>query len=143
MLLLLKTVFTMIFILLLRNYYHKNQIEPVESKPPESPILESIKNWVHDKFVSLWILVVLVNILSLGIPGDEISVFKMFYMVLFLAFVLTFIISFNIWRKFIYSFMLLVVISSILNLTLIYIYQFDDVSLNLNNTINGIDANVW
>ncbi|KAL4712810.1 hypothetical protein ACJJTC_011880 [Scirpophaga incertulas] len=56
------------------------------------------------------------------------TIFRIIYMFLFLVFILMFQISYHFWRKLMYTFWIIVIIYSMINLILIYIYQFDNFS---------------
>ncbi|XP_022834650.1 piezo-type mechanosensitive ion channel component isoform X2 [Spodoptera litura] len=75
-----------------------------------------------------WIYVVVIMLFVIGITGERMTIFRIIYMFLFLAFILMFQISWYWWRKTLYMFWIVVIIYSMINLILIYIYQFDNFS---------------
>ncbi|CAH0700428.1 unnamed protein product [Spodoptera exigua] len=75
-----------------------------------------------------WIYVVVIMLFVIGVTGERMTIFRIIYMFLFLAFILMFQISWYWWRKTLYMFWIVVIIYSMINLILIYIYQFDNFS---------------
>ncbi|KAJ8729263.1 hypothetical protein PYW08_000844 [Mythimna loreyi] len=75
-----------------------------------------------------WIYVVVIMLFVIGVTGQRMTIFRIIYMFLFLAFILIFQISWHLWRKLLYMFWIVVIIYSMLNLILLYIYQFDNFS---------------
>ncbi|CAB3230721.1 unnamed protein product [Arctia plantaginis] len=73
-----------------------------------------------------WIYVVVIMLFVIGITGQRMTIFRIIYMCLFLGFVLMFQISWYWWRRLMYIFWIIVIIYSMINLILIYIYQFDN-----------------
>ncbi|XP_053604167.1 piezo-type mechanosensitive ion channel component isoform X3 [Plodia interpunctella] len=75
-----------------------------------------------------WIYVVVIMLFVIGITGDRMTIFRIIYMFLFLVFILMFQISWYYWRRLMYVFWITLIMYSMLNLILIYIYQFDNFS---------------
>lgn len=75
----------------------------------------------------IWVIMILFTMLIYAIYGTEVNVLKIFYMIYVLIFVTTFQLSIRIWRKILYPFWMCVIASSMINLILIYTYQFDGV----------------
>lgn len=75
----------------------------------------------------IWVAMILCTMFIYAVYGNEVNVLKFSYMIYVLIFVTTFQLSIRIWRKMLYSFWMLVIISSMINLILIYTYQFDGV----------------
>lgn len=75
----------------------------------------------------IWVTMILLTMFTYAIYGNEVNVLKILYMLYVLVFVTTFQLSVRIWRKISYSFWMFVIASSMINLILIYTYQFDGV----------------
>ncbi|XP_076285708.1 piezo type mechanosensitive ion channel component isoform X3 [Lasioglossum baleicum] len=73
-----------------------------------------------------WIAVVAIMLFISGITGERMTVFRIVYMSLFLVLVITFQISWTVWRKMMYTFWLTVIGYSVIMLILVYTYQFDN-----------------
>lgn len=86
----------------------------------------------------LWVLMILLTMFIYAIYGNEVNVFKLCYMVYVLVFVTTYQLSLRLWRKITYALWMLVIVTSMVNLILIYTYQFDDFDY-LWSTYLGID----
>lgn len=75
----------------------------------------------------IWVAMILFTMFIYAIYGTEVNVLKICYMIYVLIFVSTFQLSIRIWRKIMYPFWMFVIVSSMINLILIYTYQFDGV----------------
>lgn len=75
----------------------------------------------------IWVTMILFAMFIYAIYGNEVNVLKICYMIYVLIFVSTFQLSIRIWRKILYPFWMFVIGSSMINLILIYTYQFDGV----------------
>ncbi|XP_049533763.1 piezo-type mechanosensitive ion channel component isoform X8 [Anopheles darlingi] len=75
--------------------------------------------------IKFWIWMVALTLFLSAIIGNRMTMFRIVYMVLFLAFVLTFQFSFKIWRKMMYSFWFTVIGYSMAILVLVYVHQFE------------------
>lgn len=75
----------------------------------------------------IWVTMILFTMFVYAIYGTEVNVLKISYMLYVLIFITTFQLSIRIWRKILYSFWMFVIASSMINLILIYTYQFDGV----------------
>ncbi|XP_071053073.1 piezo-type mechanosensitive ion channel component isoform X2 [Onthophagus taurus] len=101
----------------------------VQSSPSEqkkSKVISLIGSYLRHASVRLWIWVVAITLFVVAITGERMTVFRILYMALFLIFILTFQISFNLWRQMMFIFLLIVIIYSMLILILVYTYQFDN-----------------
>lgn len=56
----------------------------------KNKLMESIGAFVKTLFTKFWIVVVAVMLFTSGITGDEMTVFRIVYMSLFLLFIITF-----------------------------------------------------
>lgn len=132
------TCFTMIFMLALRKFSEEvlqSKESMNDSNVSKSSVVNSVKTWMHETFVTYWIFIVVLTIFLIVLLHSKMTAFRIFYMILFLAFILTFIISFKIWRRFLYTFLFLVVTCAMVNLFLIYTYQFKYVVNFWTNTL--------
>ncbi|KOB65642.1 Protein PIEZO2, partial [Operophtera brumata] len=75
-----------------------------------------------------WIYVVVIMLFVIGVTGGRMTIFRIIYMFLFLSFILMFQISLYWWRRLMYLFWIILIGYSMLNLMLLYIYQFDNFS---------------
>ncbi|CAH0726071.1 unnamed protein product, partial [Brenthis ino] len=93
-----------------------------------SRLLVALGEWFRAACARYWIYVVVIMLFVIGITGDRMTIFRIIYMFLFLVFILMFQISWYWWRRLMYVFWITVIIYSMINLILIYIYQFDNFS---------------
>ncbi|XP_045785084.1 piezo-type mechanosensitive ion channel component isoform X13 [Maniola jurtina] len=93
-----------------------------------SRLLIALGAWMRAACARYWIYVVVIMLFVIGITGDRMTIFRIIYMFLFLVFILMFQISWYWWRRLMYIFWITVIIYSMINLILIYIYQFDNFS---------------
>lgn len=75
----------------------------------------------------IWVTMILLTMFTYAIYGNDVNVLKICYMLYVLVFVTTFQLSIRIWRKISYPFWMFVIASSMINLIMIYTYQFDGV----------------
>uniref|UniRef100_A0A2A4JQR7 Uncharacterized protein n=1 Tax=Heliothis virescens TaxID=7102 RepID=A0A2A4JQR7_HELVI len=93
-----------------------------------SRLMRSLGEHLRALCARYWIYVVVIMLFVIGITGERMTIFRIIYMFLFLAFILMFQISWYWWRKTMYMFWVVVIVYSMINLILIYIYQFDNFS---------------
>lgn len=91
----------------------------------------STASWQRDhamQSVVIWIWTWAIALLLFGYDflGNQISLFKIIYMSLFLMFNISYQVSFKLWRKLLRGFWTFVIFYSMIVLTLIYTYQFDE-----------------
>ncbi|KAG0422317.1 hypothetical protein HPB47_001850, partial [Ixodes persulcatus] len=72
-----------------------------------------------------WIWVVASMLMFISLGGEQVVLYRIVYMLLFLFFVTVFQVSYQLWIKVMYGFWLTVIIYSMLVLILIYSYQFE------------------
>ncbi|CAG4998121.1 unnamed protein product, partial [Parnassius apollo] len=94
----------------------------------QSRLLRAGGAWLRAACARYWIYVVVIMLFVIGVTGDRMTIFRIIYMFLFLSFILMFQISWYWWRRLMYMFWITVIIYSMINLILIYIYQFDNFS---------------
>ncbi|XP_068621049.1 piezo-type mechanosensitive ion channel component isoform X2 [Battus philenor] len=100
---------------------------------PRSRLLRALGAWLRAACARYWIYVVVIMLFVIGVTGDRMTIFRIIYMFLFLAFILMFQISWYWWRRLMYIFWITVIIYSMINLILIYVYQFDNFSKMIEN----------
>ncbi|CAH2104345.1 unnamed protein product [Euphydryas editha] len=100
----------------------------VREEERRSRLLLALGEWLRAACARYWIYVVVIMLFVIGITGDRMTIFRIIYMFLFLGFILMFQISWYWWRRLMYVFWITVIIYSMINLILIYIYQFDNFS---------------
>nr|XP_014270454.1 piezo-type mechanosensitive ion channel component isoform X3 [Halyomorpha halys] len=146
--LLIKTLFTLMFWITLKQYViekreARNQsafadiAAPLqigvgtatglgdESQTKTSQLIKSIGEFCRALLTKFWIWVVASVLFTFGIVGERMTIFRIVYMALALLFILTFQISWTLWRKLMYGFWLILIIYSMLILVMTYTYQFD------------------
>ncbi|XP_065092008.1 piezo-type mechanosensitive ion channel component isoform X11 [Ochlerotatus camptorhynchus] len=149
--LLIKSVFTTMFWVSLRQMIQERQMErrtstiadmaaplqvtvgaattagasgqPLEKK--SSAFITRAGTLINSFLIKFWIWVVAITLFLSGMTGHRMTGFRIVYMALFLIFVLTFQFSFKVWRKMMYAFWLTVIVYSMAILVLVYTYQFD------------------
>ncbi|CAH2240609.1 jg21081 [Pararge aegeria aegeria] len=102
--------------------------EAAREEERRSRMITAIGAWMRSACARYWIYVVVIMLFVIGITGDRMTIFRIIYMLLFLVFILMFQISWYWWRRLMYVFWITVIIYSMINLILIYIYQFDNFS---------------
>ncbi|ODM97774.1 Piezo-type mechanosensitive ion channel component 2 [Orchesella cincta] len=95
--------------------------------------MTNIGNFIKDVLTKFWIWVVAIMLFVIGLGGEEVVLYRIVYMALFLIFILTFQLSYGAWRKMMYGFWLTVIVYSMLILVLIYTYQFAGIPVYLSN----------
>lgn len=103
-------------------------IEGQREEENRSRLLRALGEWLRAMCARYWIYVVVIMLFVIGVTGDRMTIFRIIYMFLFLGFILMFQISWYWWRRLMYVFWITVIIYSMINLILIYIYQFDNFS---------------
>ncbi|CAH1388772.1 unnamed protein product [Nezara viridula] len=146
--LLIKTLFTLMFWITLKQYViekreARNQsamadiAAPLqigvgtatglgdESQTRTSQLIKNIGEFCRGLLTKFWIWIVASVLFTFGIVGERMTIFRIVYMALALLFILTFQISWTLWRKLMYGFWLILIIYSMLILVMTYTYQFD------------------
>lgn len=123
----LKTAFTLVFMISLRQFVQewREGTQDTKTVSPESPFMQKVKKVIRYLFIRFWIFVVALTIFLFGLLGPRMTGIRIVYMILFLIFILSFIFSFYLWGHLMYSFLLFVVFYSMIILALVYTYQFD------------------
>ncbi|XP_055299200.1 piezo-type mechanosensitive ion channel component isoform X31 [Sitodiplosis mosellana] len=147
--LLLKTLFTVTFWLTLRQMKYEDTLQRQSStlahlaapfhvtvsaattdlgpKPEtkKSKLMLRAGKMFKSILMQMWIWIVVFALFFFAIYGREMTVFRIVYMALFLIFMVTFQLSWRVWKKMMYTFWVIVIGFSMLSLTMIYTYQFD------------------
>lgn len=108
-------------------------LETQRQEESRSRLLITLGELLRAAAARYWIYVVVIMLFVIGITGERMTIFRIIYMFLFLGFVLMFQISWYWWRRLMYTFWIVVIIYAMLNLILIYIYQFDNFSKIIAN----------
>ncbi|XP_037297893.1 piezo-type mechanosensitive ion channel component isoform X3 [Manduca sexta] len=103
-------------------------LEAQREEESRSRLLRALGEWLRAMCARYWIYVVVIMLFVIGVTGERMTIFRIIYMFLFLVFILMFQISWYWWRRLMYVFWITVIIYSMINLILIYIYQFDNFS---------------
>lgn len=184
--LLLKTLFTVTFWLTLRQMKYEASLERQSSTLAHlaapfqvtvsaattdlAPKVETKKSKIMMKagaafksiLLQLWIWIVVFALFFYAIIGEKMTIFRIAYMVLFLAFVITFQVSgectnecanmnftfvifqlsWLLWKKMLYGFWLVVIGFSMLTLIMVYTYQFNRIEEYLESWL-GIDTELY
>ncbi|XP_054011749.1 piezo-type mechanosensitive ion channel component isoform X2 [Hylaeus anthracinus] len=97
-----------------------------EAPEIKSKFMKDVGILLKKLLTKFWIAVVAIMLFICGITGERMTVFRIVYMSLFLILIITFQISWTVWRKMMYSFWLTVIGYSVIMLILVYTYQFDN-----------------
>ncbi|KAK9732190.1 Piezo [Popillia japonica] len=97
-----------------------------EQQEQETQILQSIGQYMKKFLSRVWIWIVAITLFAVAITGERMTAFRIFYMALFLFFIITFQLSFKLWKRVMFGFWLTVIIYSMTILILVYTYQFHD-----------------
>ncbi|KRT85167.1 hypothetical protein AMK59_3003, partial [Oryctes borbonicus] len=97
-----------------------------QQQEQETQVLKSIGEHLKTFLSRSWIWVVAITLFAVAITGERMTAFRILYMALFLFFIITFQLSFRIWMKVMFGFLLTVIIYSMIILILVYTYQFND-----------------
>ncbi|XP_026674428.1 piezo-type mechanosensitive ion channel component isoform X4 [Ceratina calcarata] len=95
-----------------------------ETPEIKSKFMKEVGILLKKLLTKYWIAVVAIMLFICGITGERMTVFRIIYMSLFLVLVITFQISWTVWRKMMYPFWLTVIGYSVVMLILVYTYQF-------------------
>ncbi|KAK1122195.1 hypothetical protein K0M31_009421 [Melipona bicolor] len=95
-----------------------------EAPEIKSKFMKDVGIVLKKLLTKFWIAVVAIMLFISGITGERMTVFRIIYMSLFLVLVITFQISWTVWRKMMYSFWITVIGYSVIMLILVYTYQF-------------------
>lgn len=146
--LLVKCLFTVMFWIALRQYMHEKKeqrqnsaiadmVAPLQvtvgtatgvknEQEKGSKIMDIIGKHIKQFLTKFWIWVVAVTLFGVAITGQRMTSFRIIYMALFLFFVMSFQLSFRLWRKMMFGFWLTVIVYSMVILVAVYTYQFDN-----------------
>lgn len=89
----------------------------------------------------IWVMMILVTMFVYAIYGSEVNFMKLVYIIYVLVFVISYQLSVCAWRRMTYALWTLVIISSLINLMLIYTYQFE--KFDLWESFLGVDKHMW
>ncbi|XP_060823618.1 piezo-type mechanosensitive ion channel component isoform X8 [Bombus pascuorum] len=95
-----------------------------EAPEIKSKFMKDVGILLKKLLTKFWIAVVAIMLFISGITGERMTVFRIIYMSLFLVLIITFQISWTVWRKMMYSFWITVIGYSVIMLILVYTYQF-------------------
>ncbi|XP_049822868.1 piezo-type mechanosensitive ion channel component isoform X3 [Aethina tumida] len=146
--LLVKCLFTAMFWITLRQYMHErfterqssalaDMVAPLQvtvgtatgvntEQPKTMKMMDKIGAQLSTLLTKFFIWVVAITLFAVAITGERMTVFRIIYMALFLFFILSFQISFRLWRKMMFAFWLTVIVYSMIILVMVYTYQFDN-----------------
>uniref|UniRef100_A0A914W7L3 Piezo-type mechanosensitive ion channel component n=1 Tax=Plectus sambesii TaxID=2011161 RepID=A0A914W7L3_9BILA len=88
-----------------------------------SPKIQQFAKWMRRLISKYWVVINLCLLLLISLQNPVVA-YRVVYMAFFLLFVNCFQISFPLWRKFLYTFWMIMVVYCMTVLTLIYTYQF-------------------
>ncbi|XP_017132300.1 piezo-type mechanosensitive ion channel component isoform X6 [Drosophila elegans] len=101
-----------------------------------SKFLKKAGDVIKNLLVRLWIWLLVLVIFLCAITGENMTVFRICYMALFLFFLLVFQSSSKAWVKIMYGFWLFLIFYAMSILILIYTYQFDKFDTYWNDYLN-------
>lgn len=93
---------------------------------PGTRFMDKMGVHIRKILTKFWIWVVAITLFAVAITGERMTAFRIIYMALFLFFILTFQMSFRVWRKMMFGFWLTVIVYSMAILVMVYTYQFTD-----------------
>lgn len=152
---LLKTLYTCVFWVTMRQYFYEREIARQSSAlahlaapfqvtvsaatsdlgpatqaadNKKSKIIMRLGSFVKQCLLQLWIWIVVLALFFCAIYGQRMTAFRITYMALFLTFVITFQVSWRIWTKLMYAYWVVVIGFAMCTLVMIYTYQFDGFS---------------
>lgn len=108
------------------NPFFYQGVSNKQEEKNQSKVLKKIGEYTRRFLVKFWIWVVAITLFAVAITGQRMTAFRILYMALFLFFILSFQLSFRVWRKIMFGFWLTVILYSMIILILIYTYQFDN-----------------
>ncbi|XP_070191211.1 piezo-type mechanosensitive ion channel component 2-like isoform X2 [Littorina saxatilis] len=126
--------FTMFFLMTLRQFMRERK--PDNSSVSEIPLRERGSNYHIEGFTDFmshflmevmckyWIFICTGMFLLIAV--QEVVIYRIIYMVLFLFFIIIFQVSYPLWRAIMFAFWWLVILYSMAVLIIIYTYQFED-----------------
>ncbi|KAK9510545.1 hypothetical protein O3M35_005299 [Rhynocoris fuscipes] len=97
-----------------------------ESQTKTSLFVKRFGTICRSLLTKFWIWIVASILFTIGISGDRVTIFRIIYMAMALIFILTFQLSWTLWRKMMYGFWLVLILYSMLILVMTYTYQFDN-----------------
>ncbi|CEF59857.1 Piezo family-containing protein [Strongyloides ratti] len=110
--------------------HEKNLLKPKKKLSHISALIHDLpfkKDGIYEKIkkfffqnVLIWIMILLLN----ASINNKVVIYRIIYMVFFLIFINMFFISFTNWRRFIYAYLMCLIIFSAIILILMYTYQF-------------------
>ncbi|KAF5269329.1 hypothetical protein FQR65_LT02631 [Abscondita terminalis] len=98
-----------------------------QEEAKSSPTFEKIEHHVKMFLTQFWIWIVAITLFSVAITGERMTVFRIIYMALFIFFILSFQLSYTVWRKLLLPFWVTVILYSMSMLILVYTYQFKNI----------------
>ncbi|XP_065226860.1 piezo-type mechanosensitive ion channel component isoform X3 [Planococcus citri] len=92
-------------------------------------IIQKFGERIRKLLTKFWIWIVTITLFAIGVygSGTKMTLFRIMYTALALIFVVTFQLSWVIWRKMMYGFWLTVIIISMIILVMIYTFQFEGI----------------
>lgn len=104
---------------------HPNSFRPEGASIGDKTTILKCFNFGISVLTHLWVAMILITIFIYSVYGSEVNLLKLCYMAYLLAFVMSYQISLDLWRKLMYALWMLVIVSSMSHLIAIYTYQFD------------------
>nr|CAI5863187.1 unnamed protein product [Callosobruchus analis] len=142
---LVKTCYTASFWLTIHSYIREKKVEKNialkriasetirrESRFNKGSFLEFV---FHRFLVQYWIAMMAACLYTLAVTGREMNIFRIISMFKYLLFMLILQLSFNVWRRVLYAYMIFLILTSLFEMLVFYINQFSFVVNFMQDTL--------
>lgn len=109
-----------------KTHTRPTSADSFQMNPVKKATIWKCFNFGMNVLTHFWVFMILLTMFIYAIYGNEVNILKLCYMAYVLVFVISYQLSLRVWSKITYALWMLVIISSMVNLILIYSYQFDD-----------------
>lgn len=146
--LLFKAICTLTFCFTMKQeQLGETRARPTSDQSTQINAEKTTTTWIFFHFgmnvlTHVWVLMILLTMFIYAIYGHHVNLLKLCYMIYVLVFVISYQLSLRAWRKMTYALWMLVIVTSMVNLILIYTYQFDGFDYLWANWF-GIDRHMW
>lgn len=123
--LIIKSILTVPFWMTLRQRFAENTSGIARVSPSRFQLFMSNANKKFLIFAWMWIIEMII-FFQASVVGNSSSLFRLLNMCFFLMNVLVYQLSFVIWKKFLYTFWIMLIVYAKCSLALIYVFQFDN-----------------
>nr|CAH7760469.1 unnamed protein product [Callosobruchus chinensis] len=110
-----------------------SEISRTGSRFKKGSLLEML---IHRFFVQYWIVMMAACLYALAITGREMNIFRILNMFKYLLFMLILQLSFKVWRRILYVYMIFLILMSMFTMFVFYLYQFEYVVNFIKDTLH-------